>query len=177
MLEKKDIKVQDIPEAKIHVKANKVYIDKCEYELVVNYRDAFQVDIFQDRYTKLLQKYHYIVGDWGHEQLRLKGFYHDKVKHVDALAKIHALDDYLKEYCAFGCAYFVLKVVDEPIPFKEDKPKFSKSNQSRRKTFHKPKGKHQYDSEKEKTLQKTKSTAKSKHKKQHDFVIRKGQDR
>ncbi|MBF0780057.1 YutD family protein [Granulicatella sp. 19428wC4_WM01] len=136
-----------------------MFIDKREYELVIDYRNAFQVDAFQDRYTKLLQKYHYIVGDWGHEQLRLKGFYQEKTKNVDPLTKINTLEDYLKEYCAFGCAYFVLKSVEEPLPFKEDKVKYQKNQQSRRKSSYKPK-----------------QAVKPKHKK-HDFVIRKGQDR
>lgn len=38
----------------------------------------------------------------------LKGFYRDE-KPVKSDLKIGRLDDYLTEYCNFGCAYFVLE--------------------------------------------------------------------
>ena len=50
----------------------------------------------------------YIVGDWSNEQLRLRGFYKDDRPVTDA-EKISRLEDYLLEYCSYGCAYFVLE--------------------------------------------------------------------
>lgn len=46
-----------------------------QYRLVANYRDAFEPDKLGERFSTILSKYDYIVGDWGFEQLRLKGFY------------------------------------------------------------------------------------------------------
>ncbi|HLR09483.1 MAG TPA: YutD family protein [Bacillota bacterium] len=82
------------------------------YQLIENSKDGFQPDILQEKYTDILSKYDYIVGDWGYDQLRLKGFYHDRHPKARFDSKISALDDYLYEYCNFGCAYFVLKKVD-----------------------------------------------------------------
>lgn len=83
-------------------------VDQDDYRLVVNYRQAFDLDAFKGRYVDYYSKYDFILGDWGHEKLRLKGFYrlgHRKAK-PDQL--ISFLDEYLKEYCNFGCAYFLL---------------------------------------------------------------------
>ena len=49
------------------------------------------------------------MGDWGYNQLRLKGFFDDKNQKASFDTKISTLQDYLYEYCNFGCAYFVLR--------------------------------------------------------------------
>ncbi len=80
-----------------------------QYELLENVKEGFQEDAFKDRYSEVLKKYDFIVGDWGYNQLRLKGFYrtdHTKASYDTSIA---LLEDYLYEYCNFGCAYFVLK--------------------------------------------------------------------
>jgi Uncharacterized protein conserved in bacteria len=88
------------------------------YELVYDYKDAFDVEKLTQRYSEVLSKYDYIVGDWGHEQLRLKGFYSDSRKKIDKERKISTVQDYLDEYCNFGCAFFILKRLRS-----KDKPK------------------------------------------------------
>jgi len=82
------------------------------YEVIENIKNAFQEPIVKERYSEILTKYDFIVGDWGYDQLRLKGFYDDQNAKASFDTKISALDDYLYEYCNFGCAYFVLKKVD-----------------------------------------------------------------
>lgn len=79
------------------------------YELMENIKEGFREDVLKNRYSEILGKYDYIVGDWGYDQLRLKGFYEDKNPKASIDSKISTLDDYLLEYCNFGCAYFVLK--------------------------------------------------------------------
>ena len=81
------------------------------YKLIENVRDGFQEDALNERYSEILQKYDFIVGDWGFDQLRLKGFFHDKNVKASFDSKISMLDDYIYEYCNFGCAYFVLEKV------------------------------------------------------------------
>lgn len=80
-----------------------------KYELVTEIKNGFQVDAFKERFSEILNKYDFIVGDWGYEQLRLKGFYDDQNPKAAFDTKISTLDDYLYEYCNFGCAYFVVK--------------------------------------------------------------------
>ena len=87
---------------------SQVLTDKIQFELVENYRDAFDLTAFNQRFSEILTKFDFIVGDWGNDQLRLRGFYQDeKAKESDV--KISRLEDYLLEYCNYGCAYFVLE--------------------------------------------------------------------
>lgn len=79
------------------------------YELIENVRNGFQEEAFINRFSDILLKYDYIVGDWGYGQLRLKGFFEDWNQKATFDTKISTLEDYLYEYCNFGCAYFVLK--------------------------------------------------------------------
>lgn len=101
------------------------------YALVANYRDAFDADTFADRFSIVLAKYDYIVGDWGYEQLRLRGFYAAQRPHVDGERKIDNLEDYLFEACNFGCPYFVV----HNLAVKE--PRQHHYRHSRRKAKHK----------------------------------------
>lgn len=79
------------------------------FQLVLNERNGWNPDAFRERYSDVLDKYDYIVGDWGYGQLRLKGFYDDKNKKALFEQRIGFLDQYIQEYCNFGCAYFVVQ--------------------------------------------------------------------
>ncbi|SDQ28304.1 Uncharacterized protein YutD [Virgibacillus subterraneus] len=83
-----------------------------KYEIIENIKDAYQEEKFNERFSDILSKYDFIVGDWGYEQLRLKGFYDDQNSKAAFDTKISTLDDYLYEYCNFGCAYFIIKKID-----------------------------------------------------------------
>jgi uncharacterized protein YutD len=87
---------------------NKVVSENIELNVVDDFKDAFDQTAFGQRFSPIMLKFDYIIGDWGNEQLRLKGFYRDE-KPVKSDLKIGRLDDYLTEYCNFGCAYFVLE--------------------------------------------------------------------
>ncbi len=86
-----------------------ITIDQWDYEILTDYREAYQEEAFQERYSEILNKYDYILGDWGYGQLRLKGFFDDKNQKATYDTKVSTLQDYLYEYCNFGCAYFILK--------------------------------------------------------------------
>jgi uncharacterized protein YutD len=88
-----------------------ISIGNTTYELIDELKDGFNEEAFRVRYSDILAKYDYIVGDWGYEQLRLKGFFDDKNQKASFDTKISTLSEYLYEYCNFGCAYFVLKKV------------------------------------------------------------------
>lgn len=88
-----------------------ITINNSTYELVDELKGGFNEEAFRARYSDILAKYDYIVGDWGYEQLRLKGFFDDKNQKASFDTKISTLTEYLYEYCNFGCAYFVLKKV------------------------------------------------------------------
>lgn len=101
------------------------------YELLTNYRDAFDKMELSDRFNAYFSKYDYLVGDWGFGQLRLRGFYGEE-RNVPAEAKITALQDYLDENCNIGCPYFVLKNQDvRVVEPKKRKPRPSNSRRHR----------------------------------------------
>lgn len=79
------------------------------FHVVSNYKEAFDAEKLEQRFSDVLDKYDYIVGDWGFEQLRLKGFFSASRKKMLAENKIDHLEDYINEYCNYGCAYFVLR--------------------------------------------------------------------
>lgn len=83
------------------------------YELMEDFRDGYNEEAIRERYSDVLSRYDYIVGDWGYGQLRLKGFYDETNQKASFDTKISTLKEYLYEYCNFGCAYFVLKRVDQ----------------------------------------------------------------
>lgn len=86
-------------------------LENTEYELIKDFRDGFQKDPLLERFSEVLIKYDYILGDWGYGQLRLKGFFDDRNPKATYETKISTVEDYLYEYCNFGCAHFILKKV------------------------------------------------------------------
>lgn len=104
-----------------------VVINKIKYHLLVNHDNGFNREKIEERYNSVLDKYDYIVGDWGYDQLRFKGFYMDKRIESNIDNKISHLQDYLLEYCNFGCAYFILEREDK-LPLTKPKHHRSKSH-------------------------------------------------
>lgn len=90
-----------------------VCINNSCYELIEEHRDGFDEEAFRARFSDVLVRYDYIVGDWGYNQLRLKGFYDDHNPKATFDTKISTLKEYLYEYCNFGCAYIVMKKVQK----------------------------------------------------------------
>ncbi len=87
----------------------KIIVNNQNYELVTDYRNAFDEETFKNRYTDYFEDYDYIVGDIAYGSLRLKGFYDSKNKKVKSINNYNNLNKYLKENCAVDCKYFVLK--------------------------------------------------------------------
>lgn len=105
------------------VDAETIIIEEETYLLVEDYREGFELDAFKARYQPFFEKFDFIVGDWGHEQLRLRGFYQINQSGVPFDQTIDLLEDYLLEYCNFGCRYFVLGKEDAVEEYKELYPK------------------------------------------------------
>lgn len=57
-----------------------ITIQNDSYEIVEERMEGFNDEAFRARYSDILSKYDYIVGDWGYGQLRLKGFFDDMNK-------------------------------------------------------------------------------------------------
>ncbi|PII03000.1 YutD family protein [Acholeplasma laidlawii] len=84
------------------------------FELLKNYRDAFDIVKFQERYVDVaFDRYTYIVGDIASDKLRLRGFSQDP-KGTNGYKKI---PDYINESCNHNCPFLVLKRV-KPVETK-----------------------------------------------------------
>lgn len=150
-----------------------VIIDGRKYQLIENYHEGFQVDKLRERFSPILTKFDYIVGDMGYDQLRLRGFYDDKRK-VQPAQKISHLQDYLYEYCNFGCAYFILKnceVHDSFPALATRKKKRRKNSRSRTNSNRRRSDKNSNYNNRKPKIQTVKS--KNRHQGSRHFVIRK----
>ncbi|WP_424767123.1 YutD-like domain-containing protein [Paenibacillus sp. sgz302251] len=86
-----------------------IHIGGKAYELVHENRNGFNAEAFRDRYSEVLERYDFIIGDWGYNQLRLKGFFRDNHQKATKDCNFSSMSDYINEYCNFGCAYFILE--------------------------------------------------------------------
>lgn len=88
-----------------------IVLENTKFEVVKDFREGYQEEALLGRYSEVLSKYDYILGDWGYGQLRLKGFFEDRNPKATYETKISTVEDYLYEYCNFGCAHFILKKI------------------------------------------------------------------
>ena len=82
-------------------------VDGTIYELVYNFKDAFQKETFEEKLVDVLKNKPYIVGDISHEKLRLTGFI--LTKDNNNPKNINNLEAYILESCNFGAPFFVVK--------------------------------------------------------------------
>ncbi|AME10211.1 transcriptional regulator [Gemella sp. oral taxon 928] len=82
-------------------------VDGIIYELIYNFKDAFQKESFEERLVDVLKNKPFIVGDISHEKLRLTGFV--LTKDSTNSKNINNLEDFILEYCNFGSPFFVVK--------------------------------------------------------------------
>ena len=87
----------------------KIILDDYEYNLVKNYKDGFQLELIQEKYTDYFEPFDYIFGDFSYDKLRLKGFYEHDNSTVKEINDINNLENYISDYCSFDCRYFLLK--------------------------------------------------------------------
>lgn len=86
-----------------------IHIGGKSYELIHENRSGWNPEAFRNRYSEVLERYDYIIGDWGYNQLRLKGFFRDGHQKANRESTYSTAADYINEYCNFGCAYFILE--------------------------------------------------------------------
>lgn len=89
-----------------------IHIANRTYEVLVDHKNGWKPEAFRERYSEVLERYDYIVGDWGYNQLRLRGFFRDRHPKATKETAISSAEDYINEYCNFGCAYFIIEKVN-----------------------------------------------------------------
>ncbi len=89
----------------------KIKIKDNDYEVFKDYGETLSELDLDVIATDYYDNFDYIVGDWAYGKVRLKGFYEEGNKNLKNHNNIKNLDDYLKNNCAYGCKYFVLKKI------------------------------------------------------------------
>ena len=86
-----------------------IEVEGNKYKIVKDYRDAFDEELFREKYTSFFEGYDYIVGDIAYSKLRLKGFTKKNNKFNNKINDYDRVDKYIEENCAYGCRYFILE--------------------------------------------------------------------
>jgi uncharacterized protein YutD len=86
-----------------------ITINNQVYEIVKNEKDAIDVELLKDKITDYYDSYDYILGDWAYGKIRLKGFNDKSNKNFKEINDYRNIDNYIKDYCAYGCRFFILK--------------------------------------------------------------------
>lgn len=85
------------------------------YTVLKEFRTEFNPKQFNEKIVQVLLKYDFLVGDFADDQLRLKGFYHNKRRDTEPNKKAAIIEKYIKESCNYMCPHYVLeKVQDTP---------------------------------------------------------------
>ena len=88
-------------------------LNDTNYEIIENYKDGFVFNELESKFTDYFYDYDYVLGDWAYGKLRLKGFNDKSNKNFKPINDIKNVDNYIKKYCAYGCRYFILKVIEK----------------------------------------------------------------
>lgn len=89
----------------------KIIINEIEYEIIENILDCISKEELELKLTDYFDEFDYILGDWAYGKLRLKGFCDKKNKNYKDINAIENKDLYIKNQCAYGCRYFLLKKI------------------------------------------------------------------
>lgn len=82
-----------------------------KYTLQKDEHGIFNYEEISEKVTDYFNDFDYILGDMSYNKIRLKGFNKPTNKNFNKINDIKTLDDYLKNYCAYGCKYFVLEKI------------------------------------------------------------------
>ena len=102
-------KIKDVTDGKTEEKEKEVTINNKEYTLQEDPFKAFEESLVKDTITDYFMPFDYIFGDFSYGKIRFKGFYDSNNKNCKEMNDIKNLDNYLKNYCSYGCKWFLLK--------------------------------------------------------------------
>lgn len=84
-----------------------IFNDK-KYKLEKDEDQIFDYEEIKDKITSYFDEYDYILGDMSYGKIRLKGFCDKDNKIRNKINAIDEIDNYIKNYCAYGCSFFLL---------------------------------------------------------------------
>jgi len=86
------------------------------YTVLKEFKTVFNAEQFNEKIVHVLLKYDFIVGDYADEHLRLKGFYYNRRRDVEASLKESAIEKYITESCNYMCPHYILEKTTAPKP-------------------------------------------------------------
>ncbi len=90
-----------------------IMLNDINYNVIADYKDGFDKEEVENKYTDYFEGYDYIIGDWSYGKLRLKGFCKKENKLFNEINDFEKKTDYLRDNCAYNCRYFVLEKISE----------------------------------------------------------------
>ena len=87
----------------------KIVLDNNEYELIKDYKNAFNLEELKEKITDYFNDFDYILGDYSYDKLRLKGFCKKDNPNLKEINDYDNVDKYLIDYCSYECRYFILE--------------------------------------------------------------------
>ena len=87
----------------------KYIFNDLEYTLEKGDESILNYEVLKELVTDYFNNYDYIFVDESYNKLRLKGFCEANNKNVNKTNNIKYLDNYINNYCAYGCKWFLLK--------------------------------------------------------------------
>ena len=91
----------------------KIIINDITYEVIKNEKDAIEEELLKEKITEYFNSFDYILGDWAYGKVRLKGFNDKGNKNYKSINDYKNIDKYIKDNCAYGCRYFILKKIEK----------------------------------------------------------------
>lgn len=88
-----------------------IIINNIEYVIEKDEFNIVDKGKLEEMITDYFDKFDYIFGDIAYDKLRLKGFCDSNNKDKTKINDIKFLDDYIENYCAYGCKWFLLKKI------------------------------------------------------------------
>lgn len=86
-------------------------INDQKFELIENYKNAFELEDVENKLTEYFDNFDYIVGDFSYDKVRLKGFLEPTNPKKTEINDYSKLDKYIEAYCSYGARIFILKKV------------------------------------------------------------------
>lgn len=91
----------------------KIVLEDKEYQVIEDYKNGFDLEELEKRYTDYFYEYDYILGDWAYGKLRLKGFCKKGNPLFQEINDYNMVKDYIQTHCAYDCKYFILEKLSE----------------------------------------------------------------
>ncbi len=90
-----------------------IIINDQKYLIMKDVKEAVDEEEIAKRLTDYFLQFDYIVGDWAYGKLRLKGFNSKTNPNFKNINDIDKVEEYINNYCAYGCKYFILSKENE----------------------------------------------------------------